>query len=80
MSAVYISSRFFENEASGISAIWMKKSSQTGFLGPVKFEITLAKEKERRKERARRKKGEEETKARVALLVFTLATLEKKKS
>jgi len=44
------------------------KGSETGFLGPVKFEITLAKEKERRKERPRRKKEEEEKKARVALL------------
>lgn len=55
------------------SAIWVPKGSQTGFLGPVKFEITLAKEKERSKERARRKKGGEEEKAMVTLLVFILA-------
>ena len=46
-------------------------------MGPINSKITLTKEKERRKrKRVRRKKGGEEKKAMVALLVFIMATLE----
>ena len=41
-------------------------------MGSISFKITLTKEKER----AKRKKGGEEKRAMVALLVFIMATLE----
>ena len=49
---------------------------KTGFLCAISSRITLTKEKEGEKERARRKKGREEKNGlMVALLVFIMATL-----
>ena len=57
-----------------------EKALKGGFLGPDKLRTHTneGKGKEKKKERARRKKGGEEKKAMVAILVFIMATLEKK--
>ena len=54
----------------------VKRRQKAGFLNPRSSKITETKEKERRKERARRTKGGEEEKVMVAFLVFIMATLE----
>ena len=51
----------------------MKRRQKASFLGSISSKITLTKEKET----ARRKKGGEQKKAMIALLVFITATLEK---
>ena len=70
----YISSRFFENQPNEICSHLSEKASKGRFLKPEKLQnhSNEGKGKEKKKERG------EEKKAVVALLVFTIATLEEK--
>ena len=71
-----ISSRFFEDEPDKICSDLSEKGPKGRFLRPISSKITLAKEKEKKKEGAKGKKGgEEKKKTRVTLLVFIMATL-----
>ena len=73
------SSRFFENQPNEICRHLSEKPSKGNFLKPDKLQnhTNEGKGQEKTQERARRKKGREEKKAMVALLVFIMATLEK---
>ena len=53
----------------------MKRGQKAGFLGPRSSKITVTKSWRGEKERARRRKGGEEKKAMVTVLVFIIATL-----
>ena len=59
---VIISSRFFENEPDKICIDLSEKRPKGRVLRPIRSNITLAKEKEREKERAKGNKGGEEKK------------------
>ena len=51
----------------------MKRRQKAGFSNPRNFKITVTKEKERRKRKSEEiRKGGEENKAMVALLVFIM--------
>ena len=71
-----MSSRFFENQPHEICNHLIEKASKGKFLGPYKLQNHTTIGKKGEKERARRKKGGEQKKAMVALLVFIMATLE----
>ena len=76
ITSCYTSSRFFENQPNEICGDLSEMRQKTGLVGARSSRITLAKEKEGEKERARRKKGREEKNGlMVALLVFIMATL-----
>ena len=67
---------FLKTNPTKFTVICIKKRQKARFLSPRSSKIKVTKEKERRKGRARRRKGREEKKGMVALLAFTRVTLE----
>ena len=73
---IYVSSQFLENHTGEICSHLTKPASKSRVSGPINSKITLTNEQERIKERARRKKGGEEKKSKIAFLVFIIATFD----
>ena len=70
-------SYFFKPTQRNVQSFEWKASKGSFFGGPISFKITQTKEKETRKGKSGRKKGGEEKKAMVAVLMFNMANREK---
>ena len=75
--AFLILADFLKISITKFAVIWVKKRQKAGFLSPRRSKIIVTKEKERRKRKSEEKERRRRNKkAKVALLVFIIATLE----
>ena len=75
--AFLILADFLKISITKFAVIWVKKRQKAGFLSPRRSKIIVTKEKERRKRKSEEKERRRRNKkAKVALLVFIMATLE----
>ena len=66
---------FLKTNLTQFTVICVKRRQRAGFFSPISSKIIVTKVKTGEKEGARRRKGGEEKKTMVALLVFIMATL-----